>query len=240
MFGLGSIVPVAPGRMRNIWYHSKWAHYMTTAQLKSIPDLVVERDFTYGIEQATEAQVPGAVAPGNVQIELLSVREPPSAYDENTAKALQPQRASQLVDIIVPEYLVFHRRPVITSTESEKAPNAEPQTKSRFAASSAAEELAVASEVLRKPEATSIYGSVSTADMTASIKALMVMRGNSAETEEAARVVLDAEDVRIVQDEGTKTSGELDRIKRLGDFMIDIQVKGGEAVRRIVRVKAQD
>ena len=69
----GSIVPVAPGRMRNIWYPSKRAQYMTDAQLKAIPDVVIERDFTFGMEQPTEGQETGQDNLANVQIKLLSV-----------------------------------------------------------------------------------------------------------------------------------------------------------------------
>ena len=58
--------------------------------------------------------------------------------------------------------------------------------------------------------------------------------------EEAARVVLNAEDITIVRDEGEDSPGDVDRIKSLGDFAVDIRVKGGASVRRMVRVKAQE
>lgn len=48
-------------------------------------------------------------------------------------------------------------------------------------------------------------------------------------------MVLSAEDIIIVQEEG---AGELDRIKSLGEFVVEIQVRGGEGVRRVVRVRA--
>ena len=53
------------------------------------------------------------------------------------------------------------------------------------------------------------------------------------------------EDVRILQDEndgfGHQDKGiEGDRLKVLGDFQVEIRVKGGEAVIRTVSVKPQE
>ena len=79
-----------------------------------------------------------------------------------------------------------------------------------------------------------IYGSVSTADIVESVKAVL------AETEEGARVVLSAEDITIVTDEGPAPGAEADRLKALGEFEVDIRVKGGELVRRFISVKAQE
>ena len=79
-----------------------------------------------------------------------------------------------------------------------------------------------------------IYGSVSTADIAESIKAIL------ANTEEGARVVLSAEDVTIITNEGPMPGAEVDRLKALGEFEVDIRVKGGEAVRRFISVKAQE
>jgi hypothetical protein len=46
----GTIVPIAAGVMRNIWYPRKMAGYMTMARLTEIAqtDLQVERDSTFG------------------------------------------------------------------------------------------------------------------------------------------------------------------------------------------------
>ncbi|MCJ1389123.1 hypothetical protein MMC18_001977 [Xylographa bjoerkii] len=218
----GSIVPVAPGRMRNIWYPSKRAEYMTAAQLKTIPDVVIERDFTFGMEPSTESQESGREDAVNIQIKLLS-----------------PDKATQLIDTYVPEYLEFYR-PAISVSETEAAESSSTRRTSRLAASSAAADLAEASEPLPRPQPIAIYGSVSTADIVASIKALMTLKGDSAKTVEAARVVLNTEDIRIEREDGLQANEERDRIKTLGDFIINIQIKGGDAVQRIVRVKAQE
>lgn len=78
-----------------------------------------------------------------------------------------------------------------------------------------------------------IYGSVSNADIAESIKALL------AETEEGARVVIGADDVKIIRNEGEQDA-EADRLKALGKYQVEIQVKGGEPVIRIVNIKAQE
>ncbi|MCJ1281686.1 hypothetical protein MMC26_001008 [Xylographa opegraphella] len=213
----GSIVPVAPGRMRNIWYPSKRAEYMTDAQLKAIPDVVIERDFTFGMEQSTEGQEAGQDDPVNIQIKLLS-----------------PDKATQLVKTYVPEHLEFYR-PVISAGETEAVGNAMPQRNN-----SAAVDTSKASETPAKSQSIAIYGSVSTADIVAKIKALMTLKGDSAESVEAARVVLNPEDIRIERKDGLQVGEERDRIKTLGDFTIYILVKGGEVVQRVVKVKAQE
>ena len=89
-----------------------------------------------------------------------------------------------------------------------------------------------------QPQLTHIFGSVSTADMAESIKAVL------AGTAEGARVVIGAEDVTILQDEddefGHQEKGiEGDRLKVLGDFKVEIRIKGGEPVVRTVSVEAQ-
>ena len=48
---LGSIIPVAPGRMRNIWYPQHKASYVTESQLKELGDKVTERDVLFGTEE---------------------------------------------------------------------------------------------------------------------------------------------------------------------------------------------
>lgn len=77
-----------------------------------------------------------------------------------------------------------------------------------------------------------IYGSVSVADIAEKVKA--ELRG----MEKGARVVLGPDDITIVQREGDQVREEADRLKVLGDFEVNIRVKGGEAVQRIVRISA--
>ena len=46
----GTIIAVAPARMRNVWYPSKNAQYMTQAEIKQAKqqDIVRERDMFFG------------------------------------------------------------------------------------------------------------------------------------------------------------------------------------------------
>ena len=147
---------------------------------------------------------------------------------------VQPEKATQLIETYVPQHLEFYR-PVISTSETE-AVESLPSRKN----SSAPGDLAEASEPLPNPQSIAIYGSVSTADIVAKIKALMTLKGDSAESVEAARVVLNPEDIRIEREDGLQVGEERDRIKTLGNFKIYILVKGGEVIRRIMKVKAQE
>ena len=137
------------------------------------------------------------------------------------------------MEAALPSHMIFYRSP-ITDPEPEIL---EPSTPRR-AASSAAAVLDAASEPLKpsKPSLATIYGSVSTADVVESIKALL------SQTEEGARVVLAAEDVRLLVPEDVEPQDigiEGDRVKALGEFQVEARVKGGEAVVRTVSVKAE-
>lgn len=75
--------------------------------------------------------------------------------------------------------------------------------------------------------------------MADSIKAVL------AETREGARVVIGAEDITILQEEGDEAARqerriEGDRLKALGDFQVEVRVKGGDPVIRTVTVRAQE
>ena len=130
----------------------------------------------------------------------------------------------------LPSHIIFYRSP-ITDPEPEIPEVPTP----RRAASPAAAVLDAASEPLKSSLAI-IYGSVSTADIIESMKALL------SQTEEGARIVLAAEDVKILVPEGVEAQDvgiEGDRVKALGEFQVEARVKGGEAVVRTVSVRAQ-
>ena len=79
-----------------------------------------------------------------------------------------------------------------------------------------------------------IHGSVSTADISEAVKAVL------AQHEEGARVVLGPEDITISGEGGEGSGIEPGRIKALGTFTADVRVKGGEPIRRTIVVKAQE
>lgn len=89
------------------------------------------------------------------------------------------------------------------------------------------------SSVLIDDQPIPIYGSVSIADIAESVRALL------AATEEGARVVIGADDVKIIRNE-KEQEAETDRFKTLGDHQVEIQVKGGGAVTRTVSIEAQE
>ncbi|MCJ1371449.1 hypothetical protein MMC20_002666 [Loxospora ochrophaea] len=202
----GNVIPVAPGRMRNVWYPRRLAMYMTDANVKSARDMIVERDVNFGLERPQES---AETSPVNVQLRLLP-----------------PQVATRIIRDLVPTYIEFYRSPI--SEPRTEAPGTMPR---RTVTATADFPVATSGPV---PEAasTAIYGSVSTADVAASLRALL------AEDEEGAMVVLNADDITIRKSAVMESAGESDRLKTLGDFEVDIQVKGGEAVRRVVRVSA--
>jgi hypothetical protein len=83
---------------------------------------------------------------------------------------------------------------------------------------------------LKSPQKTSIYGSVTTADVADNVRAIL------AEDDLGARVVLTPEDITFVEE-----GEEKDRVKHLGVFEIDIRIKGAiESIRRTIRVNAQE
>ena len=231
LYSTGSIVPVAPGRMRNIWYPGKRAEYVTAAQLRGMDDVVIERDFTFGMEKEVEAQE-ALKDDTAVEMQLLAVSRVSLGVSlVLTLMDLKPQRATELLDSLVPQYLDFYRPPIRT-------PEPEQDTtllRTRTAASQAAADFAAASAPDPKPVPISIYGSVSTADIATNIKVALAPK--VAYDADVGRIVLSAEDIKLSHDD--ETAEDQERIKTLGDFQVDITVKGGQAVRRTVRVKAQ-
>ena len=217
--------------MRNIWYPGKRAEYVTTAQLRDMGDVVVERDFEFGMEQELTAQEPMQREKIFVETKPLHVGLVSSGSWILRLTAFQPERATNLLDSLLPLYLDFYRSRI--TTPEPEPPRSAP--KKRTAASQAAADLAAAYAPAPKPKLASIYGSVSTTDVATSIKTLLTTR--VADNPEIGRIVLNSEDIRLVQDEGENDDHE--RIKTLGEFNIEITVEGGQPIKRIVRVVAQ-
>ena len=227
----GAIVPVAPGRMRNIWYPGRRAEYVTTAQLREMGDVVIERDFAFGMDEELAAQETVQQEKIFVETKPLHVGLISSVSWILRLTAVQSEQATSLLESFLPRYLDFYRSPIITP---EPEPPRSAPTK-RTAASQAAADLAAAYAPEPKPKPASIYGSVSTADIATSIKTILTAR--VADNPEIGRIVLNSEDIRLVQHEGENDDHE--RIKTLGEFNIEITIEGRQPVKRIVRVVAQ-
>lgn len=222
----GSIIPIAPGRMRNIYYPQRKAEYVTAAQLRTInqKDILTERDFNFGNNESANRD---NIKPEKAYQTAVDVR----------MKLLNVKRAADLLERLVPKELVFYRVPIGNPKLEAEQPR-EPVGSSINAIGGGGEQIPQEQDApaTTTPEATRIFGSVSVADMVDSIKAVL------AEDEEGARVVLGPEDISIMEEE--EFDGDLDgdeyRIKALGEYKIEIRLKGVEPVRRVVSIRAQE
>ena len=137
------------------------------------------------------------------------------------------------MEAALPSHITFYRSP-ISNLEPEISESLPPAR----ATSSAAAVLDAASVPLQPAKSLldTIYGSVSTADIADSLKAVL------SQTDEGARIVLAAEDIKILVSGDVQSQDigiEGDRLKALGDFQVEARVKGGEAITRTVSVRAQ-
>lgn len=242
---LGAIVPISMGQMRNDWFPRRVAEYVTMPELKTLRlnNVAMERNFDYGTsslaQQAAPAQEDATDARG-----MSSVAKQEASMFQRTpadTRRLSPERSSELVEIFVPARLDFYRQPILEEKEPEVVLTPEQKRALRGFGTGAGAELL---QARTQPAETSkpkpagpqaIYGSVSTADVLSAVKAVM------ANNDEAARVVLHAEDIKFV-DLMADAQPETDRVKFVGEFAVEITPKGAEkAAKRVtVRVNAQE
>ncbi|KAL9612046.1 MAG: hypothetical protein Q9167_003338 [Letrouitia subvulpina] len=210
----GAIIPVAAGRMRNIYYPQQKAEYVTQAELRALKkkDVIIERDFSFGIDQES----------------LAKVEDREEVVDIET-RLLPPKQATEIISTLLPPKLVFYRSP-IPDPESEAKPSESPGRSINAVGGN----IGLQSQDKLVNKTTRIFGSVTTTDIADSIKAML------AQNELGRRVVLGAEAISTVKRSENDTGVEVDRLKALGEFDIDIRIKGGDAVRRAVSVRAQD
>lgn len=123
----------------------------------------------------------------------------------------QPQRTRELLEIIVPEALVFERTPIVGGLATEETP-AEVETL--------------------------IHGSVSALDILLEITAQLASKAKEEGFADAARVVMSAQDIEISSRETALDGVEGDKIKALGEYDVVINIKQVEPIRRKVRVVA--
>jgi hypothetical protein len=125
---------------------------------------------------------------------------------------------------LIPPNLDFYGSPITVADIPQKIIS--PSIRFNSVISAAAAEV----KETEKPTKTGIYGSVSTADIAANLKAIL------AEDEDGMRVVLSPENISFVEE-----TSEKDRVKHLGIFEIAIRVDGApDAIRRTIRVNARD
>ena len=129
----------------------------------------------------------------------------------------------ELIDTFVPPTIDFARQPI----EQEQTDTR------RYGASDAADILNMAMSASKpKPVENAIYGSVSTADVVATIKSAL------AHNDEAARVILNDTDVHFITGH---EEDDTSRVKQLGTFKVEIRVPGAQdPLSRQVRVRAKE
>lgn len=136
----------------------------------------------------------------------------------------------KILEMLLPANLDFYRTPISTPAPPTPAPRLSPSIPSTSRLSEEAETSAQQSGTDAQSQKAAIYGSVTTADIAANLRAIL------AEDEEGARVVLGSEEVEFVEQ-----LEEADRVKHLGVYEIEIRLKGGQLpVRRTIKVNAQE
>lgn len=249
----GALVPISPGAMRNMWFPRRIAEYVTIPELKRlrINNVAMERDFEFGITDLAkdrgtahdanrdwQKDIPSDIkGMNNAQLRRASALErakmDPTDGEASMPKVMEvarvtPERSMELVELFVPPRLEFYRQPIIETKEPEK-PVAE---RPRFGG--AAGDLLAAREPKPKETRQAIYGSVSSHDILMAVRAVM------SENDEAARVVLQESEIHPI-DLSAEEGAEAGKLKHVGDFIVEIKVKGTEQViQRTVRILPQE
>ncbi|KAH6719111.1 hypothetical protein BKA61DRAFT_473565 [Leptodontidium sp. MPI-SDFR-AT-0119] len=227
----GAVIPVTSGVMRNIWYPKKMAEYLTIAKLQELgvkKDAILERDSTFQsnaarkLEKKQEKQK--QEHPEEEPLVRMADAQPSEPVPQFELDMLSPQQATSILDSILPPTLDFYRSPIALPTPKRLSPSI-PSSSAISAAAASAE-----ANQPGKADRRGIYGSVSTSDIVANLKAIL------AEDEEGVRVVLSHEDISFVEE-----TEEKDRVKHLGYFDIEIKLQGAsEPVVRTIQIIAQD
>jgi ribosomal protein L9 len=138
---------------------------------------------------------------------------------------MQPERALKFLTLLTPANLDFYRTPIATPAPPPQ--RISPSIPASSAISAAAQALQGTKEA--STTKAGIYGSVTTADIAANLKAIL------AEDESGSKISFSAEDIAFVEE-----TEEKDRVKHLGVFEIDIQLKGApDVIRRTIKVNPQ-
>ena len=217
--------------MRNEWFPRGVAEYVTAPEIRTLrlSNTTVERDVEYGVTDIA-AELSKAKA-DQENDEYADLRSGFTVRKAAEVEKVTPERSIQLLDIFVPKTLDFYRQPIAEETKPESEP-----VEDAFGRGAAAELFAARQkrdEKLKAKEPAGIYGSVSTQDILAAVRAAME------NNDESARVLITEADIKFVN-AGTEVE-DAGRVKHVGSFSVEIMIKGAEAgLRRTVRVHAQE
>ncbi|KAH6678060.1 hypothetical protein B0J14DRAFT_314175 [Halenospora varia] len=259
----GAVISVTPGVMRNQFFPNKKAEYVTAARLKELglkkddiidPKTLEHPEEILTKEAAKEEAVQAGAADAEAEVlqgdgipavESLEPIETPKGPDpvetfepleftpakpgervglvlptkrvEPVTPRVDPEVAITIISDLLPPTLEFFRTPI-------RKPEVAPVVLSPSLSSKAA--------ITGKPRdtRTETRGAVSTQDIITSIKTILATNG------EGSKISLHPEDIHFLD----KTV-EKGRVKYVGDFEIDIHLKGApDAIRRTIKVIAQE
>jgi hypothetical protein len=225
---IGAIVPIARGQMRNQFYPSRIAEYVSQSEQRALlkNNVTIERDYTFAVEPKSNPS----------ESPMMSLEEEPVAAPArprgHEVEKLSVERSMELLEIFVPPRMDFYRQPILEDRAEESDPW-ENSSRQRTASSAASDLLAARAEAAAQKlkKADSIYGSVSTHDI------LVAVRASIARNDEAARVIL-AEDEITFMDEPARSE---QKVKSIGDFTVELKPRGAATgLKRTVRVIPQD
>jgi len=217
--------------MRNHYYPRHIAAYVTMVEAKDIKrnSIMVERDVLFGrdVDKPTSERVKLAARKAKevtkVDIQMMAVSaERQCTATSRLANALQPEDAFKALSDAIPPRLDFYRA-VISAPEASTSPESERDEAKAAQASG---------NTVEGKLATNIYGSVSAADVAGAVRAVLQQK------DLAGRIVLEDSDIKFIR-AGTGEDAA-DRVKQIGEYVVEVKVKGHEeAIRRKVRVLAE-
>ncbi|KLU83629.1 hypothetical protein MAPG_02682 [Magnaporthiopsis poae ATCC 64411] len=246
-FGPKHSIFLAPrGRMRNMWYPSRKAEYMTAARFAELGltrDAIGERDplFALARKGAAAKEEQTTAQKGADKLKEEEKKAPAGAI-----VSPEPEQAAVLLQSIIPDVITF-RRKVMAPKKDEPAPAAassKPYRNPLLAANAsistasdaatAEDEEPVAATTSTHAAGTPIFGSVSTADLAQRVREMLLGHG------EAARIPVREEHFHIqgVVDEDGKPVPDATKVRALGRWTVSISIPhegNASAVKPVVK-----
>ncbi|KAL8388410.1 hypothetical protein RB595_009265 [Gaeumannomyces hyphopodioides] len=224
-FGPKHSIFLAPrGRMRNMWYPSRKAEYMTAARFAELGltrDAIGERDPLFTVAKKTAPKAEQAAQKAADKLE--EKRKAPTS----PVMSPEPEQAAVLLQSIIPEVMTFRRRVMAPKKDEPPKPyrnplladNASISTDPAAAAAAAAAPAEDAEPVAHTTGAP-IFGSVSTTDLAHLVREMLLGHG------EAARIPVKEEHFRIqgVVDEQGNPVPDATKVRTLGRWTVSISI----------------